>query len=114
MKHEKHEPMNLAEDLPSAPNTLEGYHILHQFFRIRRSRWNALAQSRRDPAVEKAVAVFGAVGARGDGESALFTQLGHKGELIAIPFRRNLDELAPAQTEVGGPSLARFLQQTRS
>ena len=112
MKHEKHEPMNLAEDLPSAPNTLEGYHILHQFFRIRRSRWNALAQSRRDPAVEKAVALFGAMGSRE--ESALFTQLGHKGDLIAIHFRRSLDDLAQAQLEVGRLSIARFLEQTGS
>ena len=114
MKHEKHEPMNLAEDLPSAPNTLEGYHILHQFFRIRRSRWNALAQSRRDPAVEKAVTLFGAMGSREDGESALFTQLGHKGDLIAIHFRRSLDDLAQAQLEVGRLPLARFLEQTGS
>jgi len=112
MKHEKHEPMNLAEDLPSAPNTLEGYHVLHQFFRIRRSRWNALAQSRRDPAVEKAVAFFGAMGSRE--ESALFTQLGHKGDLIAIHFRRSLDDLAQAQLEVGRLSIARFLEQTGS
>src|SRR5260370_14944263 len=114
MKHEKHEPMNLAEDLPSAPNTLEGYHILHQFFRIRRSRWNALAQSRRDPAVEKAVTLFGAMGAREGGESAIFTQLGHKGDLIPIHFPRSLDDLAQAQPEVGRLPPARLFQQKRS
>ena len=30
---------------------------------------------------------------REDGQSAIFSQLGHKGDLIAIHFRRSFDEL---------------------
>jgi chlorite dismutase len=51
---------------------------------------------------------------REDGQSAIFSQLGHKGDLIAIHFRRGFDELGTAQVEVGRLALSEFLEPTTS
>jgi len=98
----------------AAPNTLEGYALLHQFFRLRRPQWNALVESRRAEIIEKASRAFAAMEGREDGQSAIFSQLGHKGDLIAIHFRRGFDELGTAQVEVGRLALSEFLEPTTS
>ena len=89
MKHSpRDESSTTAHDSAAAPNTLEGYSVLHQFFRIRRPQWNALEQSRRTGIIENAEHAFAAMERREDGQTAIFSQLGHKGDLIAIHFRR--------------------------
>jgi chlorite dismutase len=103
-----------ARDLAAAPNTLEGYCVLHQFFRLRRPQWNTLEASRRAGIIEKAADTFAAMERRADGQSAIFSQLGHKGDLIAIHLRRGLDELNSAQLEVGRLALSEFLESTTS
>lgn len=103
-----------ANELPAAPNTLEGYGVLHQFFRIRRPEFQAMASERREAAMDQAIARFIAMGQREDGESALFVQLGHKADLIVIHFRRTFDGLAEAQLEVGRLALSEFLEPTGS
>jgi hydrogen peroxide-dependent heme synthase len=51
---------------------------------------------------------------REDGDSAFFTQLGHKGDLIAIHFRRSFDELAVAESTLANLGLSEFLEQSNS
>src|SRR5579859_4965817 len=115
MKHpHPDESSTTARDVAAAPNTLEGYSLLHQFFRIRRPQWNALAGPARTEIIEKASRTFAVMERREDGQSALFSQLGHKGDLIAIHFRRGLDELNAAQLEVGRLTLSEFLEPTTS
>jgi chlorite dismutase len=106
-----HEPLS---DIHAAPNTLEGFAILHQFFRVRRREWNALSGANRAAALEQARDAFAAMERREDGQSAIFRQLGHKGDLIAIHFRRGLDDLAEAQSEVAALGLAEFLELSDS
>ena len=115
MKHpHPDESSTTARNVAAAPNTLEGYSLLHQFFRIRRPQWNALPEATRAGIIEKAARTFAAMERREDGQSALFSQLGHKGDLIAIHFRRGLDELNAAQLEVGRLALSEFLEPTTS
>ncbi len=101
-------------EMPAAPNTLEGFAVLHQFFRIRRPQWNARPTTRRAAAIERATAAFEAMGRREDGESALFTQIGHKGDLVVIHFRRGLDQIAAAELEVSQLALSEFLEPSSS
>src|SRR5580698_3261929 len=108
------ESSTTARDLAAAPNTLEGFAVLHQFFRLRRPQWNALVESRRVEIIEKASRSFVKMGHREDGQSAIFSQLGHKGDLIIIHFRRGFDELGAAQLEVGRLGLSEFLEPTTS
>jgi hydrogen peroxide-dependent heme synthase len=108
------ESSTTARDLVAAPNTLEGFAVLHQFFRLRRPQWNALVESRRTEIIEKASRAFAAMERREEGHSAIFSQLGHKGDLIVIHFRRGFDDLDAAQLEVGRLALNEFLEPTTS
>lgn len=103
-----------GDEIPAAPLTLEGAAVLHQFFRIRRPEWNSLAKSRRDEIVSRAAEAFAAMERRDEGQSALFSQLGHKGDLIAVHFRRGFEELDAAQIEVARFALSEFLEPASS
>jgi len=97
-----------------APKTLEGYFVLHQFFRLQRRGLQAVEPSLRDQIIDEACAELTAMAAREDGDSAMFSQLGHKGDLILIHFRRTLDELAEAERMIGDLGLSDFLEQSSS
>jgi len=106
-------PKTLA-DVPAAPLTLEGFGILHQMFRLRRQPWRAMPEPQRRQMVEDAVKTFAAMASREDGESALFAELGHKGDLLVIHFRRSFEELNAAQIAVGGLHLSDYLEPATS
>jgi hydrogen peroxide-dependent heme synthase len=108
------ETANIDSQLPTAPNTLEGFSVLHQFFRIKRLEWNKIDGASRESVLERAMAAFNAMAQREDGESAAFVQLGHKADLMVIHFRRSFDDLAQAQLEVSRLALSEFLEPTYS
>jgi len=97
-----------------APNTLEGWSVLHQVFRLRREALGALAAERRERILRQAAGAISAMERREDGESALFSILGHKGDLLALHFRRSFDELERAQADIAALELRAFLEQTGS
>lgn len=97
-----------------APHTLEGFSVLHQFFRLRRDRLKACAATARTMIIQEAAAAMGAMARREDGDSAFFTQLGHKGDLIAIHFRRSFDELAAVESALAKLGLSEFIEQAHS
>jgi len=101
-------------DFPAAPLTLEGFAILHQMFRVRRRDWRALDASRRKTMVDDASRMFDAMSRREDGESALFSALGHKGDLMIVHFRRSFDELGETELAVAGLALSDYLEPTTS
>ncbi len=96
-----------------APNTLEGFAILHQFFRIKRREWARRSAHERAQVLAQASATFAAMGEREDGQSALFSELGHIGDLLVIHFRRGFDELAEAERELVGRGLTPDSSQWR-
>ncbi|HEX4211349.1 MAG TPA: hydrogen peroxide-dependent heme synthase [Candidatus Binataceae bacterium] len=100
-----------ALELPAAPLTLEGSALLHQFFRLRRADWNRLDGRQRSAIIEEA---SGWIAASGDGHTAIFSQLGHKGDLIIVHFRPSFDQLDAAQIEVARLGLSEFLEPSYS
>ncbi len=104
----------IPADFPAAPLTLEGYSILHQMFRVRRRDWRSLDAGRRKAAVEDASRLFDAMAGREDGQSALFSALGHKSDLMVVHFRRSFDELGQAELAVAGLALSDYLEPTTS
>src|SRR5258708_36708033 len=100
-------------DFPAAPLSLEGYSILHQMFRVRRRVWRSLDVGRRT-VLDDAKTLFDAMARREDGESALFSTLGHKGDLTIVHFRRTLDELNDAELAVARLALGDYLEPTSS
>jgi len=81
---------------PSVPETLEGWCVLHQIFRVKWSDVRQLSEGERQDLGEQAVAALRSPGA-GEGATALVAMLGHKGDLMLIHFRRTFDALSAVQ-----------------
>ena len=98
---------------PRVPETLEGWSVLHQMFRVRWDEWRARPDAeRRERAADMARALSALSGEAGT--TALTTILGHKGDLMLVHFRRSFDELQAAQLAVARGALAPFLEATTS
>jgi chlorite dismutase len=98
----------------AAPLTLEGSAILHQFFRLKRLEWTRRPPKEREQALSQAASLFAEMAAREDGESALFTELGHKGDVLILHLRQGFDQLAEAEREVALSALNEFLEPSGS
>jgi chlorite dismutase len=98
---------------PRVPETLEGWSVLHQVFRVRWEEWRARPETERRDRAQDAARALAAM--RGEqGTTALSTLLGHKGDLMLVHFRRTFDELQAAQLAVARGALAPFLEPTTS
>jgi peroxiredoxin len=98
---------------PRVPETLEGWALLHQMFRVRWPEWQRLdASGRKARAVEAAAALLAMTGAFG--ATAAATLLGHEGDLMLVHFRRGFEGLQAAQLAVARGPLADFLEPTSS
>jgi hydrogen peroxide-dependent heme synthase len=99
---------------PRVPETLEGWSLLHQMFRVRWGDWQALDGRERQRLAEEAAAALLAMGRGEDGSTALVTLLGHKGDLMLVHFRRGFEPLQQAQLAVGRLGLSAYLEPTTS
>jgi chlorite dismutase len=97
--------------LPAVPLTLEGAPILHQMFRIRWAALRRLEAGERQTIITEAAAELVRMESAG---SALFSMLGHKGDLMFVHFRRSFDELGDAQLQVARLALSEYLEPTTS
>ena len=108
--------MKLAE-FPPVPLTLEGSFALHQFFRFDWTKWKSLADGARARIASEATAVLKKLERiAGDGpvQTALFSQLGHKGDLILVHFRESLEALNQVELDLAQTSLFDFLELKHS
>jgi hydrogen peroxide-dependent heme synthase len=96
-------------ELPAVPLTLEGSFVLHQMFRVRRAAWQALSEPQRQHMAEEAEAVLGRAG-----RSALYSLIGHKGDLMLLHFRDALDEVHAAELEVARLDISHYLEPAHS
>lgn len=96
---------------PPVPLTLEGSAILHQMFRIRWAAWRALSAEARASMLAQSSAALAAGEAEG---SALFSMLGHKGDLMLVHFRPGFDELNAVELTLARQPLFDFLEPTGS
>src|SRR3954467_2337712 len=76
--------------LPPVPLTLEGASVLHQMMRVRWSAWNALPEITRKQLAGEASAALAALEQE---KSALFSLIGHKGDLLLVHFRSSFEDL---------------------
>src|SRR6266481_941136 len=93
------------------PLTLEGASVLHQMFRVRWPAWKSLAEGRRRDALEEATRAFSSME---QAQTALFSMLGHKGDLMLVHFRNSFDELNQVELCLSQLQLAEFLEPTTS
>jgi hydrogen peroxide-dependent heme synthase len=107
-------PDAAVENLPAVPLTLEGASVLHQMMRIRWNAWKALPVAQRSEIVSEATRVLAEMERNVSGQSAAFSLLGHKGDLILVHFRPSFDELGQVQRRLAQLRLADYLEPTSS
>lgn len=107
-------PHTAAEPLPAVPLTLEGSSVLHQMLRVRWTAWKQVDAAERAKVAEQAAAAFGEMEREAGGQSAAFSLLGHKGDLILVHFRRSFDELNKIERRLAGLRLWDYLEPTSS
>ncbi|HSL19970.1 MAG TPA: hydrogen peroxide-dependent heme synthase [Vicinamibacterales bacterium] len=98
---------------PFVPETLEGWSILHQMFRVKWPEVRQLSAGERRDAAEQAVAAIATSGEEAGG-SALVQLLGHKGDLMLVHFRRTVEDLSAAQLALARVPLFDLLEPTSS
>jgi chlorite dismutase len=108
---------DISPAFPPVPLTLEGSFLLHQFFRFDWKAWRACAAPERKKIVADATAALQRL-ERADADApiqtALFSQLGHKGDLILIHFRDSLEALNQVELDLAQTTLHDFLELRHS
>ena len=103
---------HIATRLPAVPLTLEGHSVLHQMFRFRWAEWRKLDKARQAQIAGEVGAVFSA--AEESGQTALYSMLGHKGDLMVVHFRESFDDLNSAELQLSRTDFAEFLEPIHS
>ena len=112
-------------EFPPVPLTLEGASVLHQFFRFDWKSWRSFADSEgKSPApserkqiVADAIVLLHSLerfSPDAPVRSALYSQLGHKGDLIFVHFRDSLEALNQVELDLAQTRLFDFLTPTHS
>jgi hydrogen peroxide-dependent heme synthase len=107
-------PDAALESLPEVPLTLEGASVLHQMMRVRWPAWKALTSGDRAAASDEAAGALAQMERNPSGQSAAFSLLGHKGDLILVHFRRSFDELAEVESRLSRLRLFDYLEPATS
>ncbi len=100
--------------IPAVPLTIEGYCVLHQMMRIRWAAWRQLRASQKTDIVHEAAAVLGKMEQNAGGQSALYSLLGHKGDIMLVHFRNSFDELNQAELNLSRIRLGDYLEPASS
>lgn len=104
----------VTEQLPEVPLTLEGSAVLHQMFRLHRAEWRRLDTATRDQMVAEAAGVLDAMQQQENSQSACYSLLGHKGDLMLVHFRRSFEELRDAELALASLRLSDYLEIAHS
>jgi chlorite dismutase len=107
-------PQATSAEIPAVPLTTEGYCVLHQMMRFRWTAWRALPDATRSVIAEEAASVLGEMEKKSGGESALFSLIGHKGDLLLVHFRNSFADLNQAELTLAGLRLSDYLEPTSS
>jgi len=104
-------------DFPPVPLTLEGSSVLHQFFRFDWKSWRSCADGERVKIAADAIAALRSLErAAPDApvRTALFSELGHKGDLILVHFRESFEALNQVELDLAQTALFDYLIPTHS
>jgi hydrogen peroxide-dependent heme synthase len=107
-------PETVSAGIPEVPLTVEGYSVLHQMMRINWAAWRALPAAQQAEIVAEASSVLSGMEKNANGQSALFSLLGHKGDLMVVHFRQAFDQLNQAELQLAKLRLSDYLETTSS
>jgi peroxiredoxin len=103
-----------AAEMPAVPLTIEGYSVLHQMMKVRWPAWRSLPGGEQRQIIYEAAALLSRMEQASTGQSALFSLLGHKGDLMLVHFRDSFDSLNQAELELARLKLSEYLEPTSS
>ena len=107
-------PETASAEMPAVPLTIEGYSVLHQMMKLRRPEWRALGSSEQREIANEAASALARMEQNSSGQSALYSLLGHKGDLMLVHFRESFDALNQAELDLAGLKLNDYLEPTTS
>jgi len=107
-------PQTASAEIPSVPLTIEGYSVLHQMMRFRWSAWRQLRAAHKKAIVDEAAKLLSKMEQGTSGQSALYSLIGHKGDLMFVHFRPSFDELNRAEMQLSGLRLSDYLEPATS
>jgi len=102
------------KDLHAVPLTIEGSSVLHQMFRFRWAEWRKLDPAEQHEIAAEASAALLKMENDVAGQTAVFSLLGHKGDLLVVHFRNSFDQLKAAELSISRLRLGDYLEQTTS
>jgi chlorite dismutase len=100
-----------------APQTEEGWFALHDFRSIDWDAWRDAPERERRRAIEEGEAFLKhreLVADADEGDSGLFSVIGHKADLLFVHFRPSLDDLSSIERKFEDTALAKFTERTTS
>jgi len=103
-----------TRSLAPVPITIEGSSVLHQMFRVRWADWRKVEASEKQKILKEASDALQPMEENAAFPSAVFSLLGHKGDLLLVHFRNSFEELKSAESRIDGLRLSDFLEQTTS
>src|ERR1700728_2836164 len=96
-------------EIPPFPLTLDGSSLLHQMFRFDWPAWRRADSSSRQHALAEATGLLATLEKASSeshpSQSAVFAQLGHKGDLMFIHNRDSIEQLAVVQRDLARTEL---------
>jgi chlorite dismutase len=101
-----------STDLHAVPLTLEGLSVLHQMFRFRWADWRSLGEARQRETLRELVDAI--TPAEETAQTAIYSMLGHKGDLMVVHFRDSFDELNAAELQLNRTEFQTFLEPMHS
>jgi peroxiredoxin len=104
----------VTAETPPVPLTTEGYSVLHQMMRFRRTAWRVLPEGERAAIAEEASALLAAMEQNSGGQSALYSLIGHKGDLMFVHFRESFADLNQAELKLANLRLSDYLEPMSS
>jgi peroxiredoxin len=104
----------VALEIPAVPLTIEGYSALHQMMRVRWTAWRGLQEADRREIVSEALPVLTRMEQNSQGQSAFYSLIGHKGDLMLIHFRESFDDLNRAELQLAQLRLSEYWEPTTS
>ncbi len=107
-------PQVAAAEIPPVPLTVEGYSVLHQMMRFRWTEWRSLPEATRRSIADEAGTALAEMEKNSNGQSALYSLIGHKGDLMLVHFRNSFADLNQAELKLAGLRLSDYFEPTSS
>src|ERR1700758_2518598 len=105
-------------ETPPHPLTLDGSSVLHQMFRFDWPAWRRADTAARERALSEVTTLLAPLEKASEqghpNQSAIFAQLGHKGDLLFVHYRDTIEDLAGIERDIARTEFGAYLQPQHS